>query len=205
MCRFALVRTELLEKPETLLNDFATMAQKSKALDGDWQGDGWGIAWFEDETWKQYRSLKPVWKDQTVFKTFPKTTMFLVHARSASFSKDKGNIEFNQPYVYKNFAFVFNGLLKGVRLSVPGKIGAEKIWNILKNNLDRFPPEEALKKTTAILIKNTQKINALNIGLSDGKKLYAFCYYTMHPEYYNLQSCRTGGKIIVCSEKIWRK
>ena len=51
-------------------------------------------------------------------------------------------------------------------------------------------------------IKNTQKINALNIGLSDGKKLYTFCYYTMHPEYYNLQSCRTSGKIIVCSEKI---
>lgn len=205
MCRFALVRSELLEKPEKTLNDFAEMAKKSKALDGDWQGDGWGIAWMQNGQWKVYKSLKPVWEDQSVFKTFPKTNMFLVHARSASFPKDKGNIEFNQPYIYKNYAFVFNGLLKGVRLAVPGRIGAEKIWNILKNNLDRFSPKEALQKTTQLLIKNTQQVNALNVGLSDGKNLYSFCYYTMHPEYYNLQSCRTGEKIIICSEKIGKE
>lgn len=202
MCRFALVRTASQEKPETLLNDFADMAQKSKALDGDWQGDGWGIAWIEKGEWKQYKSLKPVWEDQNTFHTFPKTNIFLIHARSASFPKDKGNIEFNQPYIYKNYAFVFNGLLKGVRLAAPGRIGAEKIWNILKNNLVRFSPEEALQKTTDVLIKNTQQVNALNVGLSDGKKLYSFCYYTMHPEYYNLQMSKNGSKEIVSSEKI---
>ncbi|MBI2337555.1 class II glutamine amidotransferase [Candidatus Daviesbacteria bacterium] len=178
------------------------MTKKSRALDGDWQGDGWGISWCEDEEWKAYKSLKPLWEDRKVFATFPKTNMFLIHARSASFPKDKNNIEYNQPYVYKNFSFVFNGLLKGVHLSVPGRIGAEKIWGILKKYLNQFSPEEALQKTADLLIKNTQQVNALNIGLSDGKKLYSFCYYTMHPEYYNLQISKNEGSTIVCSEKI---
>ncbi|MBI3954995.1 hypothetical protein HY338_01010, partial [Candidatus Gottesmanbacteria bacterium] len=44
MCRFLLVRSKIKIKPEKLLQDFAGMCQKSRAPDGDWQGDGWGIA-----------------------------------------------------------------------------------------------------------------------------------------------------------------
>lgn len=202
MCRFALVRSELQEKPEKTLRDFADMAKKSKALDGDWQGDGWGIAWLQDGEWKEYKSLKPVWEDRDSFASFPKTNMFLVHARSASFPKDKGIIAFNQPYIYKQYAFVFNGLLQGVRLSVPGRIGAEKIWYLLKKNLDQDSPVVALQKTAELLRCNSRKINALNVGFSDQNKFYSFCYYTINPEYYNLQYAHLENTEILCSEQI---
>ena len=40
----------------------------------------------------------------------PETTRMLIHARSASFEKDKDNIDFNQPFLNSEYAFVFNGL-----------------------------------------------------------------------------------------------
>src|SRR3989344_4992469 len=145
MCRFLLVKSKKLIKPQKLLLQFAQMAKKSRALDGDWQGDGWGVA-YKNQKWEIHKSLNPIWQDENTFNKFPKTDLFLVHARSASFPKDRGVIEFNQPFIYKNYAFVFNGLLRGVRLpmKVSGRIGAEKIWFLLKKYLGRYPTAEAL-------------------------------------------------------------
>ncbi|MBI2074211.1 MAG: hypothetical protein HYT83_00060 [Candidatus Levybacteria bacterium] len=178
------------------------MAKKSRALDGDWQGDGWGISYLSGNKWESYKSLLPVWEDTGIFQTFPKTSVFLIHARSASFPKDKGILEFNQPYVYKNYSFVFNGLLKGVNLSVPGRIGAEKIWYILRNNLDQYSPIISLQKAAELLVKSSKRINALNIGLSDGQKIYSYCYFTQNPEYYNLQLDNSNNLNIICSEEL---
>lgn len=203
MCRFLLAKSNKAFSPKQLLKDFAQMAEKSKAFDGDWQGDGWGFSWLDkNNKWQLYRSLKPVWKDQSSFDSFAKTSMYVIHARSATFPQHKGYIEFNQPYMNNTCAFVFNGYLKGVTLSIPGKIGAEKIWYLLQKTLKEKKPVEALEKVKNILKKNTKIIQALNIGLSDGKNIYAITYYTMHPEYYRLCYLKTRELSVICSEPI---
>jgi len=204
MCRFLLAQSENKFKPQSLLADFAKMAQKSKALDGDWQGDGWGIALLDEQNkWQVKKSLLPVWEDMRAFGKLEKANTFVVHARSASFPEHKGVLEFNQPYISGEYAFVFNGLLKSVSLpDVPGRIGAEKIWSLLKKFLQTVKPEEALEKVKNLLIENSQQINALNIGLVDKKNIYALCYYSKTPEYYSLRYADDNGVKIISSEPI---
>ena len=75
MCRFLLVKYKKKLKPEKLIKDFALMCEKSRAPDGDWQGDGWGIAWQEKKSWKLHKSLSPVWEDQDKFISIPQTNL----------------------------------------------------------------------------------------------------------------------------------
>src|SRR5437879_4414407 len=83
MCRFALIQSQQPIEPKPFLTAFAEMAEKSKAPDGDRQADGWGIAWLEGNRWRSHKSLLPIWNDSKMFESFPKTSAFLVHARSA--------------------------------------------------------------------------------------------------------------------------
>ena len=152
MCRFLLCKSKQPINPKKILCSFAKMAEKSKAYDGDWQGDGWGFSWLEDNKWQEYRALKPVWEEQEKFSKFPESYIFSIHARSASFPQHKNNIEYNQPYINESYSYVFNGLLKGVTLSLPGDIGAQKIWLLLNYYLKNANLTQALYKTTEILI-----------------------------------------------------
>ncbi|PIY68796.1 hypothetical protein COY90_04050 [Candidatus Roizmanbacteria bacterium CG_4_10_14_0_8_um_filter_39_9] len=178
------------------------MAQKSKAFDGDWQEDGWGFAWRKNNKWLGYRSLKPVWKEKKKFSTFPETAMFAIHARSASFPQHKNNIEYNQPYINDSYSYVFNGLLKGVTLSLPGEIGAQKIWQLLNVYLKKTNLTQAVYKTTDILKKNSRNIQALNIGIAGKNTISAYCHFTAHPDYYSLQYSDNSDIKIICSEVI---
>jgi len=204
MCRFLLVRSKSAIQPKGILTKFATIAKKSKALDGDWQGDGWGFAWIDTNgQWQVKRSLLPIWEEMGSFSDLPEVRSFAVHARSASFPQHKGNVEFNQPYIMGEFAFVFNGLLKGVSLTpIPGKIGAEKIWYLLQRELKNTPPQISLKRTEKLLIDNSKEIVALNIGLMSSKNMFSLNYFTRNPEYYKLHHYKSQNLKIICSEYI---
>ncbi|PIQ70244.1 hypothetical protein COS55_01930 [Candidatus Shapirobacteria bacterium CG03_land_8_20_14_0_80_40_19] len=205
MCRFLLAKFENPTKPEELLKEFSSMAKKSKAYDGDWQGDGWGISWVDEKgLWQTRKSLLPVWEEGNTFESFPKTLILAAHARSASFPNQKGVIEYNQPFVDEPYVFVFNGLLKKVSLSsrIPGEIGSQKIWFLLRKLLKRLPPLEALKKVKNVLREGAVDLQALNIGLCDKKNLYLLNYYSQYPDYYRLYLLDHLGKKIICSEKL---
>lgn len=192
-------------KPKVLLNKFADMAKKSKTFDGDWQGDGWGYSFLdENNNWQCKLSLLPVWEDKKEFLTIPKTRIFLVHARSASFPEEKGIIAYNQPYIVDKYSFVFNGFLKGVALPfhVEGKIGAQKIWNILKNYLSENSVSNSLLKTKTLLVKNSKRIQALNIGVSDKDNIYCLTFYSQNPSYYALRYYNSPSLKIICSEQL---
>lgn len=206
MCRFLLLKSKNPVKPQHIIKAFSIMAKKSKAFDGDWQGDGWGFSWLDTKNrWQIYKSLKPIWRDQSSCNVFPETQMFAIHARSATFPTHKGNIEFNQPYANKSNIFVFNGYLKGVTLSIPGTIGAEKIWYLLQKmfaHKKSMHPVDALQKVKHLLKKNTRDVQALNIGFSDGRHIYALNYYAKHPEYYRLRYLKKNNLSIIASEPI---
>ncbi|MBI2641612.1 hypothetical protein HYW87_03400 [Candidatus Roizmanbacteria bacterium] len=111
---------------------------------------------------------------------------------------------FNQPYVDSNFIFVFNGLLKGVRIpeKVRGTIGAEKIWFLLKDLLKTMKPQESLNELKDYLLKHTRYVQALNIGLADKDNIYALCFYDRFPKYYQLHYSVNKERDIVCSEEL---
>lgn len=178
------------------------MAEKSKAFDGDWQGDGWGFSWLENNKWQEYKSLKPIWKEKDRFPKFSESNIFSIHARSASFPQHKNNIEYNQPYINESYSYVFNGELKGVTLSVPGKIGSQKIWFLLNDYLKKMSLTQALSKTTDVLKKNSRNIQALNIGVAGKNTISAYCHFTAHPNYYSLQYSDNSDVKIICSEVI---
>lgn len=177
MCRFLLIKSEKKRKMGKILHEFTDMAKESRTEDGDWQEDGWGVSWREKNKWKLFKSLSPIWEEKEKFDDIPETNLLVVHARSASFEKHKGKLDYNQPYIDDDFSFVFNGLLMGVKTErrVEGEIGAQKIWTLLKEELDDEEPSTALKKVHSFLKKSSKKINGLNIGLSDGKNIFALC------------------------------
>lgn len=205
MCRFLILRSRNLINPYPVIESFSKMAKKSKALDGDWQGDGWGICWLDrNNHWCTYKSILPIWEERGKFDLFPETNFLVIHARSASFPETKGIIKFNQPFTDGQYVFVFNGFLKGVKIpyKMEGEIGSEKIWFLIKNFLRYMKPEIALEKLKNIIIKHTEKINALNVGLCDRNNIYALTMFNENPDYYQLKYFESRDLTIVSSEEI---
>lgn len=202
MCRFLMAKSPEPFPPGELLEKFADMAERSRAPDGDRQGDGWGAGWLDaQERWQTLKSSRPVWTDGSIFNLIPKSRIFLFHARSSSFLGHKNVLAYNQPFVRDSFTFVFNGLLQGVNLPVPvaGDIGSQKIWALLSDLLWAHEPGPSLERLAGLLDKNSRRIQALNIGLCDQKNLYAFCRYENQAGYYHLQFYESSGLKMVCS------
>jgi predicted glutamine amidotransferase len=115
MCRFMLIHSTVALQPAALFDSFAAMCRQSGSMDRHGQRDGWGVAWLaEDNEWMLHKSLNPIWEDAGILAMTPPARAFAVHARSASFTKDRDILEFNQPYLAAGYAFTFNGLLRGV-------------------------------------------------------------------------------------------
>ena len=203
MCRFLMVKSQNPLNPAKILEKFAEMAKKSTAPDGDWQGDGWGISWLGyDQEWKLKKSINPMWKEKDVFSQIPESSLFLAHVRSASFHHHKEVLDYNQPFLREPYAFVFNGHLKRVSFpfQVDGNIGSQKVWTLLYDLLKLSDPRKSLFRLKETLEKNSQCIQALNVGLCDKKNIYAYCQYSDHPDYYNLQFHESLSLKIISSE-----
>ncbi|MCL5273299.1 MAG: hypothetical protein M1434_00950 [Chloroflexi bacterium] len=228
MCRFLLLHTDGAFDPAALFLSFAEACRCSRSVDDAGQSDGWGIAWLgADDTWALHKRLTPIWEDAGWLAHPPRSRAYALHARSASFEKDRVNLAYNQPYLYPAdatrapglpaahpYAYTFNGLLRGVSLPrrVEGQVGAQRIWNLLRDELAVRPPAEALGNTAALLRAHTRELVACNIGLIDAQHLYASCQYTRAPEYYQLRwyagagmrgaGMRGAGLRMVCSEPL---
>ena len=203
MCRFLLFKSEEKLNPEPILRDFAEMCRVSRTEDEDWQGDGWGAAWFDEKgNWQVKKSLLPIWKDRNEFKSIPGTNILVAHARSASFDEHKGNVDFNEPYLKGGYCYVFNGMLKGVKLVAEGRIGAQKVWSLLQNELVTSKPLQALENINRMLRKNSRTIRGLNIGLATKDSFFALCGKQGDSDYFTLRKMRGDDIQIICSEEI---
>jgi len=187
-----------------LLDSFASMAERSRAPDGDRQADGWGVSWLDGELlWTARKSINPIWTEAASLKQVPAGRLLLAHARSASFPSHKNNLAFNQPFMDGCYAFVFNGLLRGVSLpGLAGSIGAQKIWSLLRTLLEDHEPAAAVRMLVSALERHSKAIPALNIGLSDGEKLYVYGRETDEPNYYRIWAAESPGMTTVCSEPL---
>lgn len=188
---------------QTVLAQFADMAQKSRAPDGDRQGDGWGVAWYAGG-WQVKKSIRPIWEDRAVFSEIPDTLLFAVHARSASFPAHKNIIQYNQPYISGDLCFVFNGVIEGVTISRPlaGTIGAQKIFSLLCEEIKGNTIESALRTVDTTLVEHSRKIHGCNIGLVTPEAICALCRYGENSVYFSLNYYRDDTVNLVCSEPI---
>jgi glutamine amidotransferase len=193
MCRFLMLRADRGFDPEPVLAEFRERCRRST----EFQGHGWGAAYRSNREWTRYKSLTPIWEDAL---PLPREVDFLVlHARSA-FRNEGIEIENNMPFYREERIFVFNGELRGVRLKVPGRIGAEKIFRFVLSR-DRGDLAEALGSTERILRSRTRYIRAMNVALADERRIYALCRFGDAPDYFTLH-CRTGALAGVSSEPL---
>ncbi|MBI4524557.1 MAG: hypothetical protein HY695_12185 [Deltaproteobacteria bacterium] len=201
MCRLLLVKTEREFDIQERLAPFAEIARNSK----EFQGHGWGCAYLRDARWEIYKNILPIWDDD--LSRFGRTRLLLGHARSAF--KDEGiAVENNMPFFDGRYVFIFNGELRGVRISEKGRIGAERVFNHIKR-FDRGDMLQALTKGTEVIEKRTRYIRAMNIMIADTESVYVASLFNEDPDYFTLHCRRSEDELWICSESLpggtWEK
>ena len=202
MCRFLIVKSRKKFEPEVLVNLFAMACKNSIAPDGELQRDGYGITWKENQHWKTQKSLFPIWEERNQFKAIPETKLLVVHARGAGFSEDRGNIDFNEPFVDGGLCFVFNGFIRKVklRLKLKGIIGSQKMLSLLKLYLKNNTLKNTLRIAKELMIKNSEKIEGMNIGLIKDEEVSVLCQYSDNKDYYTLHYYEDSSLLIISSQ-----
>jgi glutamine amidotransferase len=192
VCRILYARGDQAFSIAGLLAPFAELARDSR----EFQGHGWGCAWLEDDGWRQYHDIRPVWEDER--SGFGRTRLLLAHARSAF--RDEGiRVENNMPFSDGRSVFVFNGELRGVRVKSEGRIGAEKIYNYVRR-FDRGDLCEAATRATDIIRRRSAYVRAMNFILSDGEQTCLSTNYAEDPGYFQMYQKRGKGLHLVCSQ-----
>ena len=204
MCRFLLARSKQVIQPAQILSAFAAMCEASRGSNGDRQEDGWGIAWNENGAWTLRKSLLPIWEEPGAYAEIPPTRLWVAHARSAGFAEHKGQLSHNQPYVADSLCYVFNGMLRGVRLPMraEGEIGAQKIFSLIRQALAGQTAEQALRWTHDTLAQHSRHIVGMNIGLVQDERFHLLCEYAEHPEYFGLNYHQDEYLTLACSEQL---
>ncbi|MCP4388611.1 MAG: hypothetical protein GY802_09970 [Gammaproteobacteria bacterium] len=191
MCRILYARADKAFAMPELLAAFAELSQHSS----EYQGHGWGCAWRDNDGWRQYHDIKPIWEDD--LGQFGSTRLLLVHARSAF--RDEGIVvENNMPFSDGESIFIFNGELRGVRIKSEGRIGAEKIYNYIRR-FDKGDKYAATDKVVDIIKKRSAYVRAMNIILSDGEQSIVSTSYSENPDYFQMYQKHDEGLHLVCS------
>lgn len=179
-------------EPGPHLDAFRALSKNSP----EYQGHGWGCAWLNpDRSWSLHHSIQPVWEDT---RSFPETTLFLAHARSAF--RDEGiTVRNNMPFCDGSRVFLFNGELRGVRIKAEGRIGAEKIFNTLR----KFNPDdisEAVRRGVEVINKRTRYVRAMNFFLADSGTVRIYSQFSENPDYFQLRGTTCDDVRVVCSQ-----
>lgn len=181
MCRILALTADEAFDAADWLRAFALRCRESR----EYQGHGWGVAWWADGGWQRYRSLTPIWEDDLPAEL--RSTLVLVHARSAF--RDEGIVlGNNMPFLADDLAFAFNGELRGVRLAAPGATGAVRLTHLLGRfrraaDGDVF---EALRRLDAVVSARSDYVRALNVVVSDGSTVWVNAHWSEDPDYFTL-------------------
>jgi glutamine amidotransferase len=193
MCRLLAARdraTPFAIAPE--LQALAEVARRSK----EYQGDGWGCAWWEGGAWQVYRAVTPIWEDD--LGRFGEARVLLAHARSA-FRNEGVRVEHNMPFVDGAAGFVFNGELRGVRLAARGRIGAEKLFDVLRR-LGADGGGTSLARCVEIVARHTRYVRAMNFVLANGPVFRVCSRFSEDPDYFTMHLSRRGERLRIASE-----
>ena len=193
MCRLLAVRARDPLALADVLAPFAAMSRASK----EFQGDGWGVAWWTGAAWDRYRSVRPIWDDDLT--RFGAHRVFVAHARSAFRNEgiDEAN---NMPFLAGADAFIFNGELRGVRIAEEGRIGAEKLFNLFRRMGPSSPDE--WNRAAAVVASRTRYVRAMNFVFARPDALTALSVFNEDPDYFTMRLRRDARGAMVCSEPL---
>jgi predicted glutamine amidotransferase len=208
MCRLLYIQSKTPFDSLSVLRSFSNIAQHSKK----WQGDGWGVGYKKNSEWDFYRSLRPIWHDEPALKTIPTTASLFAHARGA-LVKGSITLEYVHPFVQGDWIFAFNGLVRGVKLQIPGGIGAVKIFNLLLKTIDEYGDvQSSIQQVSDLLVTNSESYTAINFILSNKKtgQTYIHSRYSEDPDYFAIRVAHeTDGTSLACSQEFgeyqWRR
>ena len=199
MCRLLLISNPEGIDPHDHLAAFRVLSRNSR----EFQGHGWGCGWLDHSRgWQMHHSINPIWED-----TFapPKTTLLLVHARSAF--RDEGIVvENNMPFSDGTHIFIFNGELRGVRIKAQGRIGAEKIFNTIKR-FNQSPNStsadngllNAVDRAVMVINKRTRYVRAMNFIVASSSEVVVCSQYSEDPDYFQLRQSQWHNTRVICS------
>jgi len=211
MCRFLAIKNSGANYLQKDLEDFVSMCRESRTIEGDLQGDGWGVAWKNNQgQWQTFHSLNPIWDElKTLLELGQYAQELVVHARSASFDDYKDDLSVNQPYLSedKNRVFAFNGVVYKVKLKrkLAGKIGAQKIFSLINQEAESsssLEKENPLTSSFNLIKQNSESIKGFNCVLLHNNNLSVVSDYTVEGDYFKLYKTDLNGKIVVCSQQI---
>ena len=193
MCRLLAVQSLDAIPVVDLLQPFAAMARASR----EYQGDGWGCAWWTGERWERYRTTTPVWDDDLT--RFGAQRQFVAHARSA-FRNEGIEEAHNMPFVDARRAFVFNGELRGVRMSEEGRIGAEKLFNLF----GRIDPKgrDEWRRAVDGVVARTRYVRAMNFVSATPGRFVVASVFNEDPDYFTMAIRRDPGVVMIASEPL---
>jgi glutamine amidotransferase len=192
MCRLFYLNSKEKINAGEYLEKFALISKNSK----EYQGHGWGMAyWIEGER-KIYKNIKPIWEDD--LSQFGYANRIVAHARSAF--RDEGIVvENNMPFYDDKYVFIFNGELRGVRIKEEGRIGAEKIFNYIKR-FDKGSIKEAILKGASIIEKKSAYVRAMNIIVADRNYAYVYSKFSEDPDYFTMHKKVEDNMVLVSSD-----
>ena len=174
------------------LDAFAGLCQRSP----EYQGHGWGLAYRDDAgQWHHYHSLTPIWEDD--YRFVPSTRWLLVHARSA-FRNEGIELRNNMPFTQGDTQFVFNGELRGVRLRVPGRIGAEKLFRVVTTH-HRGNLQQGVKRAVTTILERSRYVRAMNMILTEGEQAVVYSYFGEDADYFTLYRQDESETTRICS------
>jgi len=190
-----------------ILEDPCSLYAQSRKDPRRLQGDGWGIGFYENGHPRLIKSDKPVYEDYESFSSAvkqAKSRIILAHIRRASnprgLPREKIISKRNsQPFTYGSYIFAHNGTIT-IPDEVMSVLGEWKhkirgvndselyFWFIMKELADDVDLPTALRNFEATLENlweercnrypdKSRPYVGLNILISDGKNLYAYCRY----------------------------
>lgn len=190
-----------------LLTDPCSLCAQSVADPLRPQGDGWGLGFYEDGRLKVVKSEKPIYEEYWRFKSLVdglRSNIIVAHVRRASNPRGLPiemliSIENTQPFSYGNYVFAHNGiimipdeasdLLGEWRQRIRGLNDSEVyFWYVIREIHEGRSIQKALRNFEDDLwrvwrggrCRNSGKgrpYMGLNMILSDGENLYAYCKY----------------------------
>jgi len=192
MCRLLLIESPAPIDPNPFLVRFRALCKSSR----EYQGHGWGCAWLNsDGEFELDHDIRPIWEDARNDR--PPTHLFLVHARSAF--RDEGiEIDNNMPFSDGSSVFLFNGELRGVRIKAEGRIGAEKIYNMIRR-LDHGDLGVATRRGVGVIDKRTRYIRAMNFFLAEPADVHVCSWFGEDPAYFQLHRTEIDKVRVICS------
>ncbi|MBI5000370.1 MAG: class II glutamine amidotransferase [Euryarchaeota archaeon] len=241
MCRlFGMLSARDAEGTKWLVDDRCSLLAQSDADPKRLQKDGWGVAHFSNGSFRLLQSTGSVFRERERFREAARSAFgnaVLAHIRKAS-NPNKlpesvlGKPENIQPFFAEGWAFAHNGtvydkdneknkgsIAKGLgayRKCIGGKNDSEVLfWHFIKAASETRDIPSALRTMERRIVKygkNGKPYTALNVIVTNGRAMYAYCKFTGQPAkfprsiclgkqgYYTMCYREESGRVVAMSE-----